>query len=59
MNVYEYCAVEDVSDCLEILLNAHMLGIDDLFSVLDYSIYLKSKNTFNITIKTINLLIKR
>ena len=57
MNVYEYCAVEDVSDCLEILLNAHMLGIDDLFSVLDYSIYLKSKNTFNITIKTIKTFI--
>ena len=53
MNVYEYCAIEDVSDCLEILLKNNMLGINDLFSLMDYTIYCNSRKTFNLTINTL------
>jgi hypothetical protein len=51
MNVYDYCAIEDVDNCLEILLKTHMLDVDDLFTSLDYSIFSKNLKTFKLLIK--------
>jgi len=51
MNGYDYCAIEDVDNCLEILLKTHMLDVDDLFTALDYSIFSKNLKTFKLLIK--------